>query len=97
MSPTDKFTPLAPAAPTGKDRSEFRVTVLRDTQLPATFQALTPPPTASHAAPASAPHSHEPQITLQRDGECITAIQIQCSCGRTIELGCTYAANPAKA
>jgi len=33
---------------------------------------------------------HSPKITLQRDGERITQITVQCSCGQMIELSCTY-------
>ena len=31
-----------------------------------------------------------PQVTLQRDGERVTQIRIQCGCGQVIELDCEY-------
>ena len=31
-----------------------------------------------------------PEITVQRDGDRITQICIQCGCGQIIELGCQY-------
>jgi len=32
----------------------------------------------------------EPKITLERQGDRITCIRIQCSCGHIIEVACTY-------
>ena len=32
----------------------------------------------------------QPEITLQREGDRITQIRIQCGCGQLIELGCQY-------
>ena len=34
--------------------------------------------------------SCEPQVSLQRDGERITSIRIQCSCGQVMDLACDY-------
>ena len=34
----------------------------------------------------------EPQVMLQRDGERITSIRIQCSCGPVMDLACDYGA-----
>jgi hypothetical protein len=39
---------------------------------------------------ASASACDPPKITLQRDGDRITQIKIECSCGQVIELSCTY-------
>lgn len=32
----------------------------------------------------------QPEIILQRDGDRVTQIRIQCGCGQIIELGCQY-------
>lgn len=42
--------------------------------------------------PAGAtPHpAGEPKVTVERNGDCITKIKIQCSCGQVIELACSY-------
>ena len=40
-----------------------------------------------HAAPA---RSGKPAITLERDGERVTGIRIECVCGQVIELACSY-------
>lgn len=58
---------------------------------------------AAEAGPAFAPlqtsssaHSHgsagsgKPVVTLQRDGERVTGIRIECACGQIIELACSY-------
>ena len=31
-----------------------------------------------------------PRVTLKRDGDKVTHISVQCSCGQTIELACIY-------
>jgi len=44
--------------------------------------------TAPHAEGATP--CQEPSITLQRDGDKITAIHIECACGQVIDLACDY-------
>ena len=57
----------------------------------------------SEAGPAFAPlptsvsaHLHagagpgKPVVTLQREGERVTGIRIECACGQIIELACSY-------
>jgi hypothetical protein len=71
------FVPLALPAP--------RATASPDAN---GFQALVPtsaPPAASPARPAC-----EPKLTLERDGDRILLIRIQCGCGEVIEVGCAY-------
>jgi len=47
------------------------------------------------AAPApGADFRHEPRVSLQRDGDRVTGIRIQCTCGQMIELACLYEAPP---
>jgi hypothetical protein len=36
----------------------------------------------------------EPQVLLQRDGDRITSIRIQCSCGQVMDLACDYGELP---
>jgi hypothetical protein len=40
--------------------------------------------------PAAASPGAEPKITVHRDGERVTRISIECSCGQIIELACAY-------
>ena len=43
------------------------------------------------ATAVAAPYaSVEPKITLEREGERVTRIIVQCSCGHTIDLACAY-------
>lgn len=44
-----------------------------------------------------APHAHppgtaggKPVVTLQREGDKVTGIRIECGCGQVIELACSY-------
>ena len=61
-----------------------------------------PPFTPLEARPAIAAHAHspgnrapgKPVITLQREGDRVTGIDIECACGQIIELACNYATNP---
>ena len=90
---TEAFVPLttAPAAGAGQDH---RVTVIPDAKQ---FQALkSPEPSASAAATALAeagPHPEkicEPRVTVQRDGDRVTHLRIQCTCGQIMDLACVY-------
>ncbi|HKX62137.1 MAG TPA: hypothetical protein VJS65_09840 [Verrucomicrobiae bacterium] len=54
------------------------------------FSPLQTPPNLSlhnsHAAPSGA----GPLVTLQREGDRVTGIRIECHCGQVIELVCGY-------
>jgi hypothetical protein len=56
---------------------------------PATLKAEAP---AATAAPAPAPHVQHgpPKVTLEKQGDMITHIRIECSCGQITELKCEY-------
>ena len=88
---TESFVPLTAASP-GENR-EFRVTVIPQAGPAQPFQTLEQ--TAS-AAPeiAAGKKNCEPRLSLQRDGERITNIRIQCSCGQTMDLACVYDVPP---
>jgi hypothetical protein len=51
------------------------------------FQTLHAPGALTHPHPHA---SSSPQITLKRDGERITHINVVCSCGQVVELACVY-------
>jgi len=49
------------------------------------------PLTVGAAAGPEAPHpAREPKVALEREGDRVSRIRIECSCGHTIELACTY-------
>mgnify|MGYP003351691884 CR=1 FL=1 len=47
-------------------------------------------PTKAKAEPEPAHVHREPKITLERQGETITHIRVECGCGQVIELKCDY-------
>ncbi|HZL14175.1 MAG TPA: hypothetical protein VFC85_08535 [Verrucomicrobiae bacterium] len=87
---TESFVPLFAAPPAGESR-EFRVTVIPQGESSRPFQTLEQ--VASAAAKNISPNGKkncEPRLTLQRDGERVTSIRIQCTCGQTMDLACVY-------
>lgn len=90
---TDGFTPLLPATGSGGSPPSFRLTVL-----PAESGSAPPFQGFPGASPAPAPTPAtarcatpgQPQVSLLRDGEVITGIQIHCACGEVITLDCLY-------
>ena len=47
-------------------------------------------PTALPGSPADSAAHPAPTVTLKRDGDRVTQIQIRCPCGQLIELDCVY-------
>jgi len=87
----DAFVPLAPAALAPSERPDFRVTLLRQPAGAEPFQGLA----QSLACPAAPQSSgHDATVSLVRDGDRITAIQVRCACGRIVELACVYEVAP---
>jgi hypothetical protein len=83
----DSFVPLTTAAQPVRDRKDFRVIVLKDAKNIEAFHALGRPVAGVPGTPAC-----EPKVTLQREGDRVSAIHIVCSCGQTIDLACDYPA-----
>ncbi len=84
----DAFVPFAPPVPPVKDAT------FSPFQLPAQAAVSTQPLSAT-AKPTlivhgTADNCAQPSITLQRSGDTVTAIRIQCRCGQVIELNCVY-------
>lgn len=58
-----------------------------------TFVPVTTPAPAASALVAHDPPpavAHDPVVSLEREGDRIRLIRIQCSCGQVIELDCVY-------
>ena len=53
---------------------------------PAGASAMSPP---ARTGPVPA-HERLPVVTLRRDGDRVTRIQVRCSCGEVVELDCVY-------
>jgi hypothetical protein len=79
----DAFTPLTPGAISSGGGSSIASS--------ASFKPLPAPAAVSGAAPA-APGScaAKPAITLQRKGNVVTSIRVQCGCGQVIDINCQY-------
>ena len=85
MSPA--FTPITAAAMAEPSTQAGSPAKPADPKALRTFRPIT-----AGAAPSSAPAlvTGEPKVTLERDGDRITCIKIQCGCGHVIELACAY-------
>ena len=86
------FLPTPGSAP--KAQEAFRLKVVAPAVPAAGFT-----PIAAHSPAAASPHEacapsnvvgQPPRVTVQREGDRITHILIQCGCGQVIELACTY-------
>ena len=94
----ESFVPLAPASPRpAGERREFRATVISQSGQAQSFQSVAAAAVVPAVAAPVAAHAGncEPKVSLQRDGNRVTAIHIQCSCGQVIDLSCVYDAAPA--
>ena len=85
---SSKFEPLLPSLPsTAGPRRE-----LDSAAVTAAFVALASSPTPAAAAaacahtPAQSPA--KPTLTLQRDGDRVTHVRVECTCGQVFELEC---------
>jgi hypothetical protein len=89
------FVPFVALKGPQGDKAPARVRVLAPGS--AKFHSLPPgplPPAPASAAAASTPADGQPakapDISVERDGDRITRIRVQCACGELIELECTY-------
>jgi hypothetical protein len=91
--PTETFVPLisTASAPSG-EHADFQATVLSQPEQVQKFNPVEPPAAAAGPGAAARGSHCEPRVTMQRDGEHVTSIHIQCSCGQVIDLACVYQA-----
>jgi hypothetical protein len=85
---TSSFVPLVAAMPSA-DKREFQITVIPQTEQPQAFKSLDKTPSAPNERMLSKKNC-EPHLSVQREGDRITSIRIQCNCGQTIDLACLY-------
>jgi hypothetical protein len=88
---TGAFTATAPAAsvrlkPISAEPKNFQPA--SSANLPTGAKAN--PETAVSAAPAQHIAHGPPKVTVERQGETITHIRVECSCGQVTELKCEY-------
>ncbi|HEY9173215.1 MAG TPA: hypothetical protein VI136_13100 [Verrucomicrobiae bacterium] len=98
---TEPFVPLtATPLPDGR-QPDLRVTVLKPEAGHPPFQPLVIAGESRTPAPGFTPRPAaavcEPRVTVEREGDFVSAIRIQCTCGQTLELACVYESRGAKA
>ena len=84
---SESFVPLT-AAPAPPAAREFRVIVQPGAAKGKTFHALESTPAAATADLGK--KICEPRVTVQRDGNTVTHLRIQCTCGQIMDLACVY-------
>lgn len=83
---SDSFVPLVTAPVATGDTALLQLKVLPQAEAKAVFEPL---PQAGRAEP-TAKACAAPSVTLQRQGEVVSGIRIECGCGQVIELACAY-------
>jgi hypothetical protein len=85
----ESFVPFDPSESRTPPTSGPQLKVMPKAEAKADFSPLEAPPklTVHDTHGAS---SGGPQVTLQREGDRVTAIRIECQCGQVIELTCSY-------
>ena len=86
---TESFVPLT-TAPTPVENREFRVTVIPEPAQARPFKSLEPTTSAPAGSAAHPEKICEPRVSIQRDGDRITSLRIQCTCGQIMDLACIY-------
>lgn len=84
---TDAFAPLTvPATSRSAEGATFRLKIISQSNSAAPAFKPLPSAPAEHATHSSV----LPKITLQRDGDRVTHIRLECGCGEVVELACAY-------
>lgn len=87
---TEPFVPLVSKMPASTgERTDFQATVVSQPEQAQKFHSIESMPLPSGAA-TGARASCEPRVTLQRDGDRVASIRVECSCGQVIDLACVY-------
>jgi hypothetical protein len=87
---TESFVPLTAAAASAQDQ-EFKVAVIPVQAQSKPFHTLQHvSPETSSAEAADKKKLCEPKVSVQRDGDRVSSIRIQCTCGQVMDIACTY-------
>jgi hypothetical protein len=82
---SDSFSPLFAGRSSGQGQ-RFRVQVVNAGAL----AAASPPSAPAPAAHASCDPAKAPRVSLEKNGDTVTGIRIDCGCGQVIQLECVY-------
>jgi hypothetical protein len=83
---TDSFLPFVTAPITTGEPAMLQLKVLPQAEAAAIFEPMP----VSGRPEQSAKSCGKPSVTLQRQGEVVSGIRIECGCGQVIELACAY-------
>lgn len=83
---SNTFTPLVTAPVATGNEAAFLLKVLPQAETKAVFEPLR----AGERPEQPAQGCSQPSVTLQRQGEVVSGIRIECGCGQVIELACEY-------
>ncbi len=89
------FVPLVPGKPGKPGKPGLPGASAGTDAAAAARPAFTPMrPHAAGSCASGAPNgtvpAREPVVTLQKEGDHVTGIRIECACGQVIELDCAY-------
>lgn len=89
----DAFVPLMPVV-TSAGGTTARATLLPRDTVPGVAPAVgSVASSASGETPARA-GARPPRVSVQRQGDVVTGIRIECACGHVIDLACVYPEPP---
>jgi hypothetical protein len=83
---SDSFTPLVTAPVCASEAAMLPLKVLPQAEAKAVFEPLS----ESGRPGQPSKNCGAPSLTLQRQGDVVAGIRIQCGCGQVIELACVY-------
>lgn len=87
---TESFVPLT-AMPAAAGQREFHVGIIPRNEHFRPFKSLEKKSLApGETALSDEKRFCEPRISVQRDGDRVTSIRVQCTCGQVMDLACVY-------
>jgi hypothetical protein len=87
---TESFVPLT-TAPVATGAREFHVGIISQNGLSQPFQSLEKKPLGpGEILLSDGKKNCEPRLSIQRDGDRVTSIRVQCTCGQVMDLACVY-------
>ena len=89
-APTEPFIPLATEKSASTATRNFRVLVAEHPERARNISADAS--AGALAGHASARPGCNPRVRVEREGDRVTGIRIECSCGQVIDLVCRYGA-----
>lgn len=85
----DDFIPFGPATPGGASKTD-RTPALNLVTGSGAGNNFSPLQTTGNSAHGAGKGHGAATLTLQKDGDVITGIRVECACGQVIDLACAY-------